>query len=161
MTRFNLQEYVPYLLNRCAIRGVETFVGDLRAASITLPMWRALAALRHGGSMRLGELAEMTSIEMSTLSRTVAAMNRKSLLSRTRSSSDARAVQVTLTPEGLALTERLIPAALRCEAAALDGFTGAEVELLRSLLRRLYGNLQSGAAAPAEAAHSSERRTGS
>jgi MarR family transcriptional regulator, organic hydroperoxide resistance regulator len=155
MTRFNLQEYLPYLLNRSAVRIVETFAGDLRAANITLPMWRALAALRHGGPMRLGELAVLTSIEMSTLSRTVAAMSRKGLLTRTRSSSDARAVHVALAPEGFALTERLIPAALRCEAAALDGFTGAEVEMLRSLLYRLYANLQPDAALPPE------RRTGS
>jgi DNA-binding MarR family transcriptional regulator len=150
MTRFNLQEYLPYLLNRSAVRIVETIADDLRAANITLPMWRALAALRHGGPMRLGELAELTSMEVSTLSRTVAAMNRKGLLSRTRSSSDARAVRVALTPEGFALTERLIPAALRCEAMALDGFTGVEVEMLRSLLRRLYANLQSEAALPPE-----------
>ncbi|HEY0525691.1 MAG TPA: MarR family transcriptional regulator [Stellaceae bacterium] len=157
MSRFNLQEYLPYLLNRSAVRIVDTFTDDLRTVGITLPMWRALAALRHGGPMRLGELAEVTSIEMSTLSRTVAAMSRKRLLSRTRSSSDARAVHVALTHEGFALTERLIPSALRCEAAALDGFTGAEVEMLRSLLYRLYANLQ----AETSEAPPPERRTGS
>jgi DNA-binding MarR family transcriptional regulator len=138
---FDLQEYLPYLLNRCAIRIVDSFTPELRKAGISLPMWRSLAALRHDGPMRLGELARMTSIEVSTLSRIVAALQRKGLVLRERSDFDARAVRVALTTDGRALTNRITPLAMECEASALAGFTPGEAARLRDLLRQLFANL--------------------
>jgi DNA-binding MarR family transcriptional regulator len=91
--------------------------------------------------MRLGELAQLTSIEISTLSRTVATLHRRGLVLRDRSDPDARAVRVALTARGRETTLRIIPLALRCEATALAGFAPEEAEQLRRLLRRLFGNL--------------------
>jgi MarR family transcriptional regulator, organic hydroperoxide resistance regulator len=138
---FDLQQYVPYLLNRGAVRIADAFTDELRAFSITLPMWRVIAALWHDGPMRLGELAHLTSIEVSTLSRTVAGMEGRGLLTRNRSDADARAVRVELTAAGRALTERIIPLALAYERAGLQGFTPDEIDMLKRLLRRFYDNL--------------------
>jgi MarR family transcriptional regulator, organic hydroperoxide resistance regulator len=138
---FDLQQYIPYLLNRSAVRIADAFTDELRAFNITLPMWRVIAALWHDGAMRLGELAQLTSIEVSTLSRTVAGMEGRGLLTRNRNDPDARAVRVELTATGRTLTERIIPLALAYEEAALRGFTPDELEELKRLLRRLYDNL--------------------
>jgi DNA-binding MarR family transcriptional regulator len=144
----DLQDYLPYLLNRCALRIVDSFTGELRGFGISLAMWRSLAALHHDGAMRLGELARLTSIEISTLSRTVATLHRRGLVLRDRSDRDARAICVALTEDGRALTERIIPLALRCEASALNGFAPEDGERLRDLLRRLFANLNEAEAAP-------------
>ena len=144
----DLQHYLPYLLNRCALRIVDRFTEELRDFGISLAMWRSLAALHHDGAMRLGELAQLTSIEISTLSRTVATLHRRGLVLRDRSDRDARAVRVALTDDGRALTERIIPLALHCEASALAGFAPEEGELLRRLLRRLFANLTAADPAP-------------
>jgi DNA-binding MarR family transcriptional regulator len=135
---FDLQDYFPYLLNRTAVEIVNAFSVDLREFGITLQMWRVLAALWHDGPMRLGELAGLTSIEISTLSRTVGAMQRKGLVSRRRGERDARAVQVALTSQGRAMTERIIPLALSCERRAIAGLSPEEGRLLRGLLRRVF-----------------------
>jgi DNA-binding MarR family transcriptional regulator len=148
----DLQNYLPYLLNRCAIRIVDSFTDELQAFGVSLPMWRCLAVLHHEGAMRLSDLAQLTSIEISTLSRTVAALHRRGLVRRDRSDSDARAVCVDLSTEGRALTERIIPLALHCEAAALAGFTAEDGDRLRCLLRQLFTNL----GAPARTATSRE-----
>ena len=137
----DLQDYLPYLLNSCALRMVDSFTPELRGFGISLAMWRSLAALHHDGAMRLGELAQLTSIEISTLSRTVATLHRRGLVRRDRSDRDARAVCVELTEDGRALTERIIPLALRCEASALADFAPEDGARLRQLLRRLFANL--------------------
>lgn len=135
---FDLDDYLPYLVNRVATRFVATFSRDLRESGIALPMWRVLAVLWHHGPMRLGALAERTTIELSTLSRSIGGMERRGLVTRRREEPDARAVQVALTESGSALTQRLIPAALACEAAALRVLSAGEAEELRRLLRRTH-----------------------
>ena len=143
---FDLSQYLPYLLNRAGSRIADSFSAILKAHDMTLPMWRVLASLHHDNGQRVGALAEMTTVEVSTLSRLLGTMHRKGLVERRRPSihavgEDARAVTVHLTPAGLAMTERLIPEALRYEATALDGFTEDEARMLKSMLGRLFDNM--------------------
>src|SRR5208282_6365190 len=79
---FDLASYLPYLVNRIGVRLAGAFGKELAAYGITLPMWRVLAALRHRGSQRVGRLAAATSIEVSTLSRLLAGMDRRGLVRR-------------------------------------------------------------------------------
>lgn len=141
MSSFDLQRYLPYLLNRAAIRITEAFQRELRKDDLSVVMWRVLAVLWHDGSMRLGALAGATSIEVSTLSRLITSMQARMLVSRTRSTDDARAVEVDLTAEGRAIAERIVPLALQYESMALAGMSAADGDALRQLLTRLYGNL--------------------
>jgi DNA-binding MarR family transcriptional regulator len=141
LSSFDLQRYLPYLLNRAAIRITEAFQRELRKDDLTVVMWRVLAVLWHDGAMRLGALAEATSIEVSTLSRLVTAMQARGLVSRTRSIEDARAVEVDLTAEGRAIAERIVPLALDYEATAIAGMSVEDGNALRRLLIQLYGNL--------------------
>ena len=138
---FDLQRYLPYLLNRAAIRITEAFQRELRKDDLTVVMWRVLAVLWHDGAMRLGALAEATSIEVSTLSRLVTSMQVRALVSRTRCAEDARAVEVDLTPEGRAIAARIVTLALEYEATAIAGMSGEDGDTLRRLLNQLYDNL--------------------
>jgi MarR family transcriptional regulator, organic hydroperoxide resistance regulator len=141
LSSFDLQRYLPYLLNRAAIRITEAFQRELRKDDLSVVMWRVLAVLWHDGAMRLGALAEATSIEVSTLSRLITSMQTRVLVSRIRSTEDARAVEVDLTAEGRAIAERIVPMALQYETMALADMPAADGETLRRLLTRLYGNL--------------------
>lgn len=141
MSSFDLQRYLPYLLNRAAIRITEAFQRELRKDDLSVVMWRVLAVLWHDGAMRLGALAEATSIEVSTLSRLITTMQARMLVSRTRCTDDARAVEVDLTAEGRAIAERIVPLALHYESMALADMSAADGDALRRLLTRLYGNL--------------------
>ena len=141
MSSFDLQRYLPYLLNRAAIRITEAFQRELRKDDLSVVMWRVLAVLWHDGAMRLGALAEATSIEVSTLSRLITSMQARMLVSRTRCTEDARAVEVDLTDEGRSIAERIVPLALHYEEKALADMSAADGDALRQLLVRLYGNL--------------------
>jgi len=137
---FDLQIYVPYLMNRAVVRIVEAFGEELKRHDLTVPMWRVLAALWHDGPSRLADLSDRTAIETSTLSRLVGTLQKKGLVSRVRSDADARAVRLDLTEQGRGLTAIIIPLALECERRTLQGLSEDEVAFLRRLLRRVYKN---------------------
>lgn len=119
----------------------QAFNAELKQFGLTLTEWRVCAALRHAPHQRLSDLAKNTSSDGSTLSRTVDGMLQKGLLVRERSADDARALALALTPEGNALAERVIPLARLYERVALAGIEPQQVELLRTLLHRIYDNM--------------------
>lgn len=139
----NLTDYLPYMLNRAGARIAGAFTRELREFGITLPMWRAMAALYHEDGQRLSRLSELTSVDISTLSRQVGALQKLGLVERRRAAAggDNRAVSVRLTGTGRAMTERIIPHALRYEAIALAGFSEQEADVLKGMLARLYRNM--------------------
>ena len=80
-------------------------------------------------------------MEISTLSRQVAALAGKKLVFRQQSGVNWRSINISLTPDGRATVERLLPAVERHERAALDGVNQADVRRLKRLLKSIYGNL--------------------
>ncbi|HYM31681.1 MAG TPA: MarR family transcriptional regulator, partial [Candidatus Cybelea sp.] len=105
---FDLSRYLPYLLNRAGSHVAAAFTREVRGQGITLPVWRVLAALNHRNGQRLGELSEMTAIEVSTLSRVLDLMQGKGLVAR-KPGPDARSISVQLTAAGRAATRRIVP----------------------------------------------------
>jgi DNA-binding MarR family transcriptional regulator len=137
-----LQEFLPYLLNRAGVRMGLMFSRDVEPLDITLPMWRVMIELWHRGEFRLGELAERTAIDLSTLSRLLVVMQKKGLIIRRRSTLDKRALSLALTPEGLAMSERVAPFAMHYEQLAMKGMSEAEVKTLKRLLQQVFENLE-------------------
>ncbi|MGE4281231.1 MAG: MarR family winged helix-turn-helix transcriptional regulator [Magnetospirillum sp.] len=119
-----------------------TFSRELDRFGITLPMWRVMSALLDEGEQRLGDLSRITAIELSTLSRITASMDRAGLVNRRRSGEDARAVLITLSKEGRRMAEAIVPKALQWESAAIAGMSEDEVRTLKGLLQRIYGNVE-------------------
>jgi MarR family transcriptional regulator, organic hydroperoxide resistance regulator len=136
-----LDDYLPYLLNRAGARIAAAFTEVVRGYGITLPMWRVLAALNEADGQRMGDLAGRTSIDGSTLSRVIDAMQRQDLVARQRQGSDARSVTVHRTPAGAALTQKIVPVALHYETAALTGFSGPQAKLLKRMLTQVFRNI--------------------
>jgi len=139
--KLNLQDFLPYLLNRAGLRIGVMFSRDIEDFDVTLPMWRVLIELWHNGDHRLGELAARTSIDLSTLSRLLVAMQRKGLIVRRRSGLDGRALSLTLTQRGMELTERIVPHALHYEDVAKRHLSARDVAKLKELLKTVYDNL--------------------
>lgn len=138
---FDLADYLPYLLNRAGVRLAVNFGRELKPHGVGVQEWRVLAALAAHGSQRLSDLAALTSIDLSTLSRLVGRMARASLVARGRVNGDRREVQVRLTPRGRRATRGIIPMAQRYEAIALAGLSATEARALKRLLVRVYANL--------------------
>jgi DNA-binding MarR family transcriptional regulator len=138
---FDLASYLPYLVNRVGVRLANAFGKELAAFGVTLPMWRVMAALRDRRRLSVGRLSEATSIEVSTLSRLLAAMGRRGLVRRRRARTDARSVIVELSEAGARLTQRIIPRALSYQEIALRGFAGSDAEALKAMLVSVHENI--------------------
>lgn len=141
-SEFDLTVYLPYLINRAGARIAAAFSEEIRDLDISLQMWRVLAALHYREGQRVGELAETTSIDVSTLSRLIGSLEKKKLAERRRAKGgDARVVTVWRTDEGRAVTESVIPVAREYEATALAGLSADEQRALKSMLVRVYHNI--------------------
>src|SRR6476620_1333831 len=138
---YRLTEAFPYLVTRVGVRMGELIARRLERYGLSLPMYRVMAALWQRGGQSLGDLSEMTTVEISTLSRLVGVMQRKGLLSRTRPDSNARTVEINLTARGRTLVEELIPLAQRHEEVGRRGLRAREVAILKKQLVAVYRNL--------------------
>ena len=137
----DLGNFLPYLLNRVGFALVESFTADaLRKDGLSIDMWRVLAALSNNGGQRQVDLSDMTSIDVSTMSRLVSRLVRLGLVTRSRSRTSNREVVVALSPKGRALVRRLIPIAHALERKASAGLTAKELAVMKNLLGRMYGN---------------------
>src|SRR5215831_5592385 len=92
----DLDEFLPYLVNRVGTVLSERFgLETLKPHRLSIALWRVMAVLASNGSQRQIDLADLTSIDASTLSRIVTRLVRMGLLTRTRSTSSNREVAVT------------------------------------------------------------------
>ena len=140
--RLQLDDFLPYLINRVGIALVSRFTEQALAPhQLTIDMWRVLAALSDNGRQRQVDLAGMTSIEASTISRMVTRLVRRRLVSRSRSHTNGREVVVELTVRGNAIVNRLIPVALSLERSAIAGMGARDLPRLKRALRRMHANL--------------------
>ena len=138
----DLGNYLPYLINRVGFALVESFTADaLRKDGLSIDMWRVLAALSNNGGQRQVDLSDMTSIDVSTMSRLVSRLVRLGLVTRSRSRTSNREVVVALSPKGRALVRRLIPIAKGLEQKASAGLSAKELAVIKRLLGRMYVNL--------------------
>ena len=137
----DLANYLPYLINRVGFALVESFTaGALRQHDLSIDMWRVLAALSNNGGQRQVDLAGMTSIDASTMSRLVSRLVRMEFVTRSRSEKSSREVVVALSPKGRALVQRLIPIAVKLEQTASAGLSAKELAVAKRLLSRMYQN---------------------
>ena len=143
--KLNLPDYLPYLVNRVGAALVARFTADaLGQHGLTIAMWRVLAALSDNGAQRQVDLAGLTSIDVSTLSRLVSRLIAMGLVTRLRSAKSSREVVVRLTAPGETLVARLIPVARALEKRAIAGLPKGELAAAKAALRRIYANLEGG-----------------
>lgn len=137
-----LNEFFPYLINRVGTAVATRFEREaLKRHHLSIAMWRVLAALSNNGEQRQIDLAQMTSIDVSTLSRLVTRIVHLGLVTRMRSATNNREVLVALSAKGRALVNKLIPMAEKLERDAIAGLPAAELDVVRKSLRRMYQNI--------------------
>jgi DNA-binding MarR family transcriptional regulator len=140
--RLDLADYLPYLVNRVGAALVARFTADaLEPHGLSIAMWRVLVTLSQMGPLRQIDVAEQTSIDVSTLSRLVTRLAQKGLVTRARSASSNREVTLRTTPKAERLMVELIPIARRLERTAMAGLSANDLEVTKASLRRIHRNL--------------------
>ncbi len=96
----------------------------------------ALTTVGRIGPVRLSDLALELGVDVSTVSRQVAALETKGLFVRDPDPDDRRAVRLSLSPAGIELTERLRLAWRASVADALGTWTADEIDRFAPLIER-------------------------
>ena len=120
----------------------ELTLEDLRRFGMTMPRWSVLSQLAVRDGQNIGDLARMTVIKQSSLTRVVDQMERDALVKRRPSREDQRIVEVWLTKTGRATYDKVVPLAVQRAHQALDGLRDTDVETLTNLLQRLLNNVR-------------------
>jgi MarR family transcriptional regulator, organic hydroperoxide resistance regulator len=143
-----LKNHVPYLVARVAALVREAVAPILAEYDITLPMWRVLAALAADGEQSTGALLIATSLEQSTLSRTISALEQRGFVSKKAARGNARSITVRLLAPGRAFNERLVPYWTNQHATLVNGVDAPDLEVFKAVLDRLYENISAATNSP-------------
>ena len=115
---------------------------ELKDFGLRVPEWRALAALYSRRHCTMSVLADLASIDRTTLTRTVDRMQEAGWLERLADEEDMRVTRLALTASGRRMFERIWPEVQRLNALALDGLSKSEIDSLRKILERMRANLE-------------------
>ncbi|WP_137702114.1 MarR family winged helix-turn-helix transcriptional regulator [Marimonas lutisalis] len=137
---FDLQNFLPYLLNQAAEESSLSFqkvykdrYGMLRTE------WRVLFHLGIYGRMTAKQIGERSKMHKTKISRAVAKLAERRFLTRQKDEADRRLEYLELTPAGLRAYRDLRDVARAYDSQIAARFSEDEVALLRRMLRQLAG----------------------
>ncbi len=135
---FDLQNFLPYLLNQAAEESSLAFqqvykdrYGMLRTE------WRVLFHLGIYGRMTAKEIGRRSKMHKTKISRAVAKLAERRYLTRERDEDDRRLEYLELTAAGARAYRDLRAVAVQYDSRLAERFSGEEIALLRRLLRAL------------------------
>ncbi|MDU8926384.1 MarR family transcriptional regulator [Alisedimentitalea sp. MJ-SS2] len=139
---FDLQNFLPYLLNQAAEVSSLAFqkiykdrYGMLRTE------WRVLFHLGIYGRMTAKEIGDRSKMHKTKISRAVAKLAERRFLTRERDEADRRLEFLELTAAGRKAYRDLREVALEYDLELASQFSPEEAETLRRLLHKLAGNM--------------------
>ncbi|MEU5170695.1 MarR family transcriptional regulator [Streptomyces mutomycini] len=134
-------------LSECARRHQELVGRTVRQYGISLPAYEVLATLRDAGEpyrRTMGEVAAAGAVRAGGLTQHADRLEAVGLIRRERDTDDRRIVRLCLTPEGIALSDRVAAARSAQEHELLSGFGPADRRRLSGLLGTLGNTLGAG-----------------
>lgn len=134
---FVLDDFFPHIINRITSRIRADFESKAKRFGIVIERWRVMVCLYTRGPQRITTLAELTSIELPTMSYLLKRMARDKLITRESANGDGRIAVVDLTKHGRAMTARFLPKVRRYEEIAFQGLRPSEVRTLKDQLKAI------------------------
>jgi MarR family transcriptional regulator, transcriptional regulator for hemolysin len=138
---FKLEDHLFFYFTQILARRTRAINARLRPYGLDYPRWRVLAVLQEHSGATMGRLADLTSVDRTTLTRTLGLMEEARLVARQERESDRRSLVISLTPKGRRMFARILPLTLAETDRALTGFSSAEIGALRDWLKRIADNL--------------------
>ena len=137
---------LPMALLRAREAVMAEFRPILAAHDITEQQWRVLRALvDEPAGLGVGQVAEMTFLLGPSVSRIVAALHERGLVSRAGVDHDGRRAVLTVTPAGVRLYESIAPASESAYQRVEQRFGPKQLDQLYRLLDELTSSQRSSA----------------
>lgn len=137
-----IDDYLSYLLSHAAHLVARAFHAHVESLGFSVPVWRVLATLSDGDGLPVGELARITLYKQPTLTRIIDRLETDGIVRRAADSEDRRRVLIHITDKGRSLVARLLQDAKDHESMILQGYSDAEIALLKQALRTLIDRSQ-------------------
>jgi DNA-binding MarR family transcriptional regulator len=135
---FDLQDFLPYLLNQAAEESSMAFQQVYKGRyGMLRTEWRVLFHLGNYGQMTAKEIGLRAKIHKTKISRAVRKLEQRRFLTRTKDGQDRRVEHLNLTPAGQTAYRDLHAVANTYDQKLSALFPVAEAKMLRSMLRRL------------------------
>ena len=133
-----LKLFVPYRMVNLAARISNAFSQTYRGEfKLAVPDWRLLACLGEYGKLNAKDIAELTLMDKSKVSRAVKQLEDKALLLRETDPQDNRAAYLSLTEAGHAQYQSISPKALAWEEELLSVLDTNEYRNLMRIIEKL------------------------
>ena len=133
-------ESVGYLMRRIMNTVALEIDREMGPKGLTNAQWIPLFKLSIGSASTVAELARECQLDAGAMTRLLDRLETKGLLRRVRTSEDRRVVNLELTDEGRAAAQQIPGVLCRVQNAHMQGFSHAEWNTLKSLLRRILDN---------------------
>jgi DNA-binding MarR family transcriptional regulator len=133
-----LEDFLPYRINVCA-HAVSQALSCIYAEryKIGVPEWRILVTLGQFGMMTAKAIGRHSRMHKTKVSRAVALLERRKLVTRRTNRADLREVFLSLTPAGQAAYDELTPAAIAFAKELQNTIEPADRAPLDRALRKL------------------------
>lgn len=134
MSDFHLSQFLPYQLAAAAERVSRDFADIYRRRfGISIPEWRVLAHLAEEGAVSVRDIEGRAAMEKSKVSRAASRLEAAGYIAKQVNPHDRRLVSLTLTAEGRALMQRIVPHALDYQSQLVAALGAEGPALMRAL----------------------------
>ena len=136
-----LEETIGFLLSDASRTMTRTFSARIAEHGVGMGIFQFLRILWEEDGLSQSELASRTRMRGPSVANAINDLERRGLVKRLADRADGRKVRVLLTPQGRRLYDLVMPDIAVTNQSMLAGFSTAEQETLKAMLRRVRRNL--------------------
>lgn len=139
----NLEDFLPYrlaILSHSVSHSIATVYDD--RFDLSIPEWRVIAIVGRFPGLSAVEVAERTVMDKVAVSRAVSKLVKNGRIDRRFADADRRRSILNLSEKGEELHNEVAPFALQMEADLLADLTETEIEVLDTVIDKLYAKAQ-------------------
>ncbi len=140
----DLENYIPYLLNRLAYRWNLDQSRDLGDYGVSGTVLRALSSLHIFTTLTVNEIATYAAVDQSNASRAIDTMVSSGLVERQIAESDLRRREVVLTDKGRELLKTLWPMMMSNRDRFIANIPEKNLRICADTLRAMLRNAEGG-----------------
>ena len=138
---FDLEGHIYYLFTQIFGHRNRHLREKLAPHGITVPKWRVLAVLHERPGVSMNQLADFTTVDRTTLTRTLDQMVKDRLVERRDDAHDRRTIRLHLAGRGREVFERILPLVLGENERATQGIAAGDLTQFGRTLNRMVRNL--------------------
>ncbi len=132
-----LEEHLFFLFTQVIGHRDRVLDQRLQALGLSSSKWRIIGTLAPRSMLTMSELAEMTTIERTTLTRALDQLEAEGAVLRTNDIDDKRVVRVALTKRGLNLVDKANEIVEVVNEEITQDITSGEAEIVREIMKRI------------------------